>query len=106
MRGIQRERTKDPLATVSGDCDMFLMSQRENREGTMAGSNSIGVGLGPNSTSNFARKLGLVVYLIGSSVSVDTIFVNICYLFNGLQKKERNILYKGNDAYLLSECRH
>ena len=45
------------------------------------------IGLGPNSISNFARKLGFVVYLMGSSVSVDTIFVNICYLINGLQKK-------------------
>ena len=34
------------------------------------------VGLGPNSISNFARKLGLVVYLMDSSVSVDTILVN------------------------------
>ena len=30
------------------------------------------VGLGPNSLSNFPRKLGLVVYLMDSSVSVDT----------------------------------
>ena len=45
------------------------------------------VGVGPNSIGNLARKLGLVVYLMDSSVSVDTIFVNISYLFNGLQKK-------------------
>ena len=43
--------------------------------------------LGPNSISNLARKLGLVVYLMDSSVSVDTVLVNICYLFNGLQNK-------------------
>ena len=47
----------------------------------------LNVGLGPNGISNLARKLGLVVYLMNSSVSVDTILVNRCYLFNGLQKK-------------------
>ena len=46
-----------------------------------------GVGLGPNSISNLARKLGLVVYLMNSSVSVNTILMNICYLFNELLKK-------------------
>ena len=42
------------------------------------------VGLGPNSISNLARKLGLVVYLMNSSVNVDTILMNVCYLFNKL----------------------
>ena len=42
------------------------------------------VGLGPNSINNLARKLGLMVYLMNSSVSVNTILVNICYLFNEL----------------------
>ena len=46
----------------------------------------IDVGLGPNSISNLARKLDLVVYLMGSSVSVNTILMNICYLFNEIRK--------------------
>ena len=45
------------------------------------------VSLGPNCISNLARKLGLVVYLMNSSASVDTILMNICYLFNELRKK-------------------
>ena len=64
------------------------------------------VGLGTNSISNLARKLCLVVYLMNSSVSVNTILMNICYLFNELWKKWINILYIGNDAHLLSECKY
>ena len=47
--------------------------------------------LGPIVFSNFSRKLGLVVYLTSSSVSVDTILINICYLINKLQTKLINI---------------
>ena len=59
-----------------------------------------------NSISNVARKLCLVVYSMNSTVSVNTLLMNICYLFNELQKKWINILYIGNDAHLLSECKH
>ena len=39
-------------------------------------------------------------------MSVDTIFVNICYLKYKLQTKLINILYICIEAHLLSECRH
>ena len=53
--------------------------------------NGVLVGLGPNSISNFARKLSLVVYLMDSSVSVEYLWIYATYLMD--YKRNKYIYY-------------